>query len=386
MRVYFSSRTDFGTGDNAVSAAVSARRVAGLPLLDLTRSNPGDPGLGLAPDASALMALTADAVTRYAPTSFGLPSARSAVAAYYLGHGATVNTSQVVLTASTSEAYGWLLTALGGPGETVLVPSPSYPLFGTLAQLAGVVLRPYRSMKDVQRGLEAGAVAVIVVHPNNPTGMVLPPQERFELTALCARHGATLIADEVFLDYCGVPGMQRVAATSHATETTCLSVTLSGLSKVCGLPGMKLGWMVVSGPAVDRDALLDRLDHVADAYLSVGTPVQLALPGLLSHRTGFLERVRARLSQSLATLDDLVSPIEGGWSAAIPVHEGGGEAPGEACALQLLEQGVLVHPGYFFGYEEPVVVVSLLTTNEDLMAALPRLVSVGRGCGRVRSR
>lgn len=241
MRVFFSSRSEFGSGENAVSAAASARRAVGLALLDLTRSNPADPGLSLEPDATALTELPADALARYSPTSFGLASARSAVAEYYLGHGALLDPAHIVLTASTSEAYGWLFTVLGGPGETVLVPSPSYPLFGTLAQLAGVTLQPYRAMGDVKRGLEAGAVAVIVVHPNNPTGLLVTPEARSALSALCARHGATLVADEVFLDFCGVPGTRGVAPFTFAAGGGCLTVTLSGLSKVCGLPGLKLG-------------------------------------------------------------------------------------------------------------------------------------------------
>lgn len=385
MRVYFSSRSDFGHGENAVSLAAAVRRAAGLPLLDLTRSNPGDPGLGLEPDVSALLALGTDAVARYEPTSFGLDSARSAVSDYYADHGVTVDPSCVVLSASTSEAYGWLFTVLGGPGETVLVPSPSYPLFGTLAQLAGIVLRPYRSVADVERGLAAGAVAVIVVHPNNPTGLLVAPHERRSLSGLCARHGATLIADEVFLDYTGVAGTRQVLPTTFASEADCLTVTLSGLSKVCGLPGLKAGWMVVSGPTLDRTALMGRLDHVADAYLSVGMPVQLALPGLLASRRTFQARVKARLADSWGLVSGVASVIDGGWCAPVPVRESAVEAPpGEATAMALLADGVLVHPGYLFGYDEPVVVLSLLTPVEVLSQALPTIVRRARGAATPR--
>ncbi len=303
----------------------------------------------------------------YSPDPRGMLSAREAVVDYYGDLGVSLSPASVVLTASTSEAYSWLFTMLASPGERILTPRPSYPLFGALAQLAGVELVPYSAddpVRGVRAGLEGGAVAVIAVHPNNPTGQYARCQG--EVAALVRRHGAALIADEVFYDF----GLATQRPPTHAAASECLTFTLSGLSKVVGLPGFKLGWVVATGPGAER--ALEALEFLADTFLSVNVVAQHALPSLLAGRRVFQERVLRRLDENLRRLGPRFTPPEGGWTACLPLPPGAND---EHRALDLLAQGVLVHPGYFFDFEpdRPALVLSLLTPPERLEAALPAL-------------
>ena len=366
----FSRRTGWDLTENAL--AEERRRFRG-DLLDLTAANPSACGLGPR-SADALAPLRDPRGCRYHPTPRGLPEARAAVAAYYADAGAPVSVDQVLLTASTSEAYAFLFKLLADPGDRVLIPRPSYPLFDYLAGLEGLQVQHYPAgaPRGVRRGLEGGATCVVAVHPNNPTGATLDEPERSEITDLCARHGAALVVDEVFRDF--APGCHTFAGA-----TACLTFTLSGLSKVCGLPGHKLGWIVASGP--HADAALARLDIIADTFLSVGTPVQVALPALLAGRHAFQRRMLARVERNFDALRTTVAdvaPRGGMWSAVVGLPEG---VEDSAAALTLLRRhGVLVHPGFLFDFPTPDrLVVSLLPEPAVFDRAMEALAMVCRG-------
>ncbi|MDB4965036.1 MAG: aminotransferase [Myxococcales bacterium] len=380
----FSSRLPLSLAQNRISLAADAARARG-PLHDLTESNPTAVGLDL-PAELILSALADPRALAYEPTPKGLPAARDAVAAYYTRHGLTVDPARVTLTASTSEAYGWLFKLLCDPGDDVLVPTPSYPLFDYLAALESVrpVSYPLRyhggwfvDIEEVRRALTPRTRAILVVNPNNPTGSYLSRDQAAALAALAAERGLALISDEVFADYAYAPDPARV--TTLAGERAALTFCLSGLSKPCGLPQLKLGWILVGGPDALRVEAEARLELIADTYLSVAAPVQHAAPALLplvdSVGAAILARVRdnrrtlaAAVAGSAAQLLD----AEGGWSAIVRLPS---TATEEEWTLELIDDGVLVHPGFFFDLPPTCVVLSLLvrpTTLQPAVAAILR--------------
>ncbi|MGI8586890.1 MAG: pyridoxal phosphate-dependent aminotransferase [Chloroflexia bacterium] len=381
----FSDRTAWRLTDNAWAAAVGRRRSSGAPLLDLTESNPTRCGFDYS--GAGLAALSDPAGALYSPEPRGLGGAREAVAAYYAGHGRVVDPVSVVLTASTSEAYSYLFKLLADPGDAVLAPAPSYPLFEYLAGLDGVRLVDYPLRYDgawspdfpaLEAALPDRARALIVVHPHNPTGAFLKGDELARLTGFCRAHNLALISDEVFLDYAYAAAPER--APSLAGDGGVLTFALSGLSKLAGLPQVKASWLTVGGPPDLRDEALARLDVIADTYLSVSTPVQLALPILLANGARLRTQILDRVITNRRLLDGLLAgplplhalPAEGGWYAALRLPATLSE---EAWALALLEDGVLVHPGYFFDLSGCFVVISLLPTPEVFAEGVRRLVA-----------
>jgi len=386
----FSSRTIRDRRPNRLAVALDRERARGRPLLDLTVSNPTTAGIPY-PAAALLGALADPAALVYAPEPFGLDTARAAVSAELASHGVTCPPSQVALTASTSEAYAFALDLLCDPGDEVLVPSPSYPLLEHLATLEGVRLAPYRLAYDGQWHVDLASVhaartdrtrAVIVVTPNNPTGSYL---ERHELASI-ASLGLPIVSDEVFAPYSLRPADERRARTALEAHDV-LVLALSGLSKLAGLPQLKLAWIAVGGPDSLVAEALARLELVADTYLSVATPVQLALPAIFQAAGAVRDAIRARTAHNLATAVRIVhagSPasllnVQGGWYATLRVPTTHTE---EQWALTLLEQdGVYVHPGWFFDFAEGAhLVVSLLTPEIDFARGLERIVArVDRG-------
>jgi aspartate/methionine/tyrosine aminotransferase len=370
--VRFSGRTPGDLQPNRLAAAVAAARASGRPLIDLIETNPT--AVDLDHSWAAIGEALAEAgAGRYRPDPRGLPAARAAVAAWYARRGVAVDAEQVVLTASTSEAYGFLFKLLCDPGEAVLVPRPSYPLFDHLAAAEAVATIPYRR-GAVEAVLTAAARALIVVSPNNPTGAVLPAGELAELAALCAERGLALIGDEVFADSAD-GGAPSVAAVDGA-----LAFALGGLSKTAGLPQLKLGWIAVAGPPALRDQALARLELIADTYLSVATPVQLALPRLLELAVPFQHAVRARIADNRARIAAALAglpgarlaPAAGGWSAIIDLPGGTDE---ESLATSLAaDDGVLVHPGWLFDLPGPSVVVSTIVPPAVTSAGLRAIV------------
>jgi aspartate/methionine/tyrosine aminotransferase len=378
----FSHRLGWDLPANAWSARLAERRRAGDRLLDLTESNPTRVGIPF-PGDEILSALASPGALLYEPVPAGLALAREAVSRDLLRRGLQVDPGRILLTASTSEAYAFLFKLLCDPGDAVLVPQPSYPLFDFLVSLEGVRLVPYPlsweggwsvSGEAVREVLarEPRARAVLVVSPNNPTGTYLKRDEVRALDRLAAQRGLALIADEVFSEYPArdVPFPGRVdLLAAEPLESLCFS--LGGLSKSAGLPQMKLGWLVAGGPDPIREAAMRRLEFVADAYLSVGAPVQHAAPRLLETaciaRQAILDRVRRNLA-SLAAAIGPDSPVtlcrpEGGWYATLRFPD---DVPDDERALALLDgPGVLVHPGYFFDFPRHAwLVVSLLPRPE----------------------
>jgi alanine-synthesizing transaminase len=373
-----SSRSSFDLAPNRLSVALARARVEERPVLDLTESNPTRAGLPYPRDA-ILEALANPDTLLYEPAPFGLGSAREAVA-----RELELDPARVALTASTSEAYAFLFKLLCDPGDEVLVPVPSYPLFEHLARLEGVRAVPYPLVYDgvwhvdldaLRNAVGPRARAVVTVSPNNPTGSYL---KRAELAALSAL-GLPIVSDEVFASY---PLREDPTRASSALEAQGgLVFSLGGLSKLAALPQMKLAWIAVGGDAPDVTEAMGRLEIVADAYLSVGTPVQHALPRLLASRSvtetairartrANLELLRSRVAGTSATLLD----AEGGWYATLRVPSTRTE---ESWVLALLEEdGVYVHPGHFFDFErEAYLVLSLLTPEATFAEGVARIVT-----------
>ena len=384
MSDLFSRRLPPPTEPNALSRAIAALRAEGAPIADLTESNPTSAAIPY-PDGLLASLAVAEGLW-YEPHPFGLPSARDAVAADQRRRGACVDPAHVVLTASSSEAYSWLFKLLCKPGECVLVPRPSYPLFEHLTAFEGVRAHPYALEYQGRWALDLDSIAaapdavraVLVVSPNNPTGSYLDEEELRRLSSLCRERRWALVADEVFADY---PLDAAHPLTDIAARSEVLSFTLAGLSKSVGLPQLKLGWCIAGGPQPERDAALAALELIADSYLSVGTPVQVALPRLLDAGTSIRTAIQDRIRRNLTVLRtaagrypacDLLR-TEGGWSAVLRVPATRSE---ERLALDLLcTERILVHPGYFFDFpREAYLVVSLLPSHDLFEDAVARLL------------
>lgn len=380
----FSSRLPHHLEPNALSLATTALEAAGVDLLDLTETNPTNVGLAYSSDVLACMSNPAAA--RYQPSAFGLLSAREAVAADYARKGTPAAADRIVLTASTSEAYSLLFKLLCDPGDNVLVPQPSYPLFELLTALDGVPASPYRldyngvwtiDRDSVEKAISARTRAILAVSPNNPTGSMLREDDRDWLVGLCGECACALIVDEVFVDY---PLAPRRDARSIVGEDRALTFSLGGLSKSAGLPQVKLGWIVAGGPGPMVTKALGRLEVICDSYLSVSTPVQLAAPALIASGRVIRAAIAERLEQNLGQLRrrltaspsvTLLEP-EGGWSAVLQVPA---TEPEEALVMRLLrDDHVRVHPGYFFDFpREAYLVVSLLPEPRVFATAIDRV-------------
>jgi alanine-synthesizing transaminase len=369
---------------NALTRAHDAMRAAGQPVIDLTESNPTHVGLPYPPHL--LESLAEPNGLRYDPQPLGLAIARSAVAAEAARRGVTTDPGDVIVTASTSESYSWLFKLLCNPGDTVLVPAPSYPLFEFLARAEGVQLATYNLRFHGRWEIDVASIAaapesvkaVVVVSPNNPTGSYVRAPEADAVWALCEERGWVLIADEVFAEY---PLDDQDPFTDLAARAPVLTFSLGGASKSVGLPQVKLGWMTVGGPEVDRRMALAGLELIADTFLSVSTPVQLAAAELLFHGTQVRHAIHRRIYYNLRCTRELVAaipscsvlPVEGGWTAVVRVPALRSE---ETLALELLErEHVLVHPGYFFDFpHEAFLVVSLLPPETVFRDAVERVL------------
>jgi alanine-synthesizing transaminase len=385
----FASRTNWNLQPNRFAKALEEHRRSGKPLFDLTNSNPTTCSFSY-PEERLFAALNDGRVLRYDPQSQGLHQAREAIANYYHGRSgffaaeANVDPGRIVLTSSTSEAYNYVFRLLCDVGDEVLVPAPSYPLFEYLADLADIRPASYPLLYDqgwqidfaaLSAALSSRSKALMVVHPNNPTGSFVKRQEAQRLVDICARRDLAIIADEVFLDYADGDGLQ----CSFASDSPALTFILSGLSKISLLPQMKVGWIVVSGPESLVDTAMRRLDVIGDTYLSPSAPVQLALGEMLAMRSDLQTQMQERLSANLRALDKLLQQSsvdrlkrEGGWYAVLRVPATGSD---EDLAIRLLENcDVLVHPGHFFDFpREGFVVLSLIAPEAEFQEGARRL-------------
>jgi alanine-synthesizing transaminase len=382
----FAKRTNWNLTPNRLSEALAAHRAAGKPLLDLTVSNPAECGFEY--DSAAILdALSNPAALTYEPDPKGLESARRAVAGYYADRGENVSIEDIVLTTSTSEGYSYIFRTLCDPGDELLIPSPSYPLFDFLADIQDVSLVRYPLLYDhgwqidfhsLEQAITPRTRGVIVVNPNNPTGNFVKSAEIAKLNAICSARELAIIADEVFLDF----ALDGDRPASFAANRGAPTFTLSGLSKICGLPQMKAAWLSVSGPQTWKSEALARLEVITDTYLSVNAPVQLAIPRFLEPRHSFQEQVISRIRRNLGELDRQLATqkavsrlkVEGGWSAVLRVPA---TRPSDELAVELLKsEGISIHPGHF--YEFPSVghlVLSLLAIETKFSTGVARLIA-----------
>jgi len=385
----FSSRTNWKLTRNRFTEALEEVRAAGAEILDLTLSNPTRAGLHY-DEQAILSSLASPRALDYDPQSKGLLSAREAVADYYRGQLgiAEASAAQLVLTTSTSEGYSHVFRLLCNPGDELVVPKPSYPLFEFLADLQDVKLASYPLIYDhgwqmdfpsLEKAVTPRTRGVVVVHPNNPTGSYVSRQEQETLNQFCREHRLALIADEVFLDY----AHDRVPRPSFAANRDVLTFTLSGVSKIAGLPQMKVAWIAVSGTQTDVDEALARLEVIADTYLSMNAPIQWATPVLLGQRRSIQKQMLDRVLGNVAELDRQLAAqkscqrlsVEGGWYAVlrVPVTQSD-----EDLAIALLRQeSVLVHPGHFYDFpSDGFLVLSLITGKEEFAEGVDRILKV----------
>jgi alanine-synthesizing transaminase len=382
----FAERTNWNLAGNRLSEALARHRAGGKLLLDLTASNPTE--CGFAHDNETILAaLQNPAALRYEPNPKGLESARLAVTEYYSARRVAISAEDIVLTTSTSEAYSFVFRLLCNPGDELLIPAPSYPLFAFLADIQDVKLVRYPLVYDhgweidfhsLHQAITPRTRGVIVVNPNNPTGHFVKEKELAKLNELCAAREMALIADEVFLDF-ALGGERRVTFAGNASA---LTFAMSGLSKIAGLPQMKMAWVISSGPEKLKRQAMERLEVIADTYLSPNGPVQLATPVFLAQLHGFQKQVMTRILKNLEDLDRQLAlqksctrlEVEGGWYAVLRVPAIGSD---EELAIELLtKQDVYVHPGHFFDFAaEGYLVLSLIAREEEFAEGIRRVLS-----------
>ncbi len=369
----FSDRTNWKLSHNRYTQALEEVRTRGGEVLDLTVSNPTRAELRY-DEAAILKALSSPRIFDYDPQAKGLLAAREAVAAYYFAsHNVALDPGRIVLTTSTSEGYSYVFRLLCNAGDELLIPKPSYPLFEFLADLQDVKLVPYPLIYDhgwqmdlhsIETAVSSRTRGIVLVHPNNPTGSYVQPQEAEWLNAFCREHGLALIVDEVFLDY----ALDGKPHASFVQNRGALTFTLSGLSKISALPQMKVAWVAISGRDEAVEAAMAPLEVIADTYLSMNAPIQWATSALLEQRNAIQPQLGERVRQNLAELDRQLARqkscerllLEGGWYAIlrVPVTQSD-----EDLAIQLLrERSVLVHPGHFYDFpQDGCLILSLIT-------------------------
>lgn len=381
----FAHRTGWDLTSNAFHQSIESLKAQGMTLLDLTQSNPTAVGFSYPKDLLAV--LQDPRVLSYEPSPKGIFCAREAVVSLYAQKGIPLDPGQILLTASTSEAYSFLLRLLCDPGDEIAVPTPSYPLFDYLASLNDVRAVGYPltyqdrwriDLGQLARRLTPKTRALVAVHPNNPTGSCLLRREWEEIVEQCRVSGLVLISDEVFAEYLLTPNPEIPLTLLGSSEI--LTVSLGGLSKFFGLPQMKLAWIAATGPRKQLQEMFSRLEMIADTYLSVNTPVQAALKdwcqaaGPMQHQ--ILERVRSNrtfLGQRMRGEKGTLLAADGGWNAVLHIP---GLQDEERWVLTLLrEHKVVVHPGYFFDFEIPgFLVLSLLPEEEIFQEGVTRLI------------
>jgi alanine-synthesizing transaminase len=383
----FSNRTNWNLKPNRLSEALAVHRAAGKPLLDLTVSNPTECGFDYDRQA-ILQALANPGSLSYDPSPKGLLAARQAVAKYYSAREIIVPVEDIILATSTSEAYSFAFRALCDPGDELLIPEPSYPLLSFLADIHDVKLVGYTLLYDhgwqidfhaLRQAITSRTRGIIVVNPNNPTGNFCKAGEMEKLNEICSTRQIAVIADEVFLDF----HLHAARPRSFAANSANLTFTTSGLSKIAGLPQMKTAWLITSGPEQSKSPALSRLEVIADTFLSMNTPVQLAIPRFLDLRHDFQKQLMVRVRRNLTELDRKLAgqsscarlELEGGWYAILRVPVTRSD---EDLAIDLLtSQGTYVHPGHFYDFPtDGFLVVSLITPADDFYEGIRRVLSV----------
>jgi alanine-synthesizing transaminase len=382
----FADRTSWNLATNRLAEALAQHRAKGKPLFDLTVSNPTECGF-VYDNGAILRALSNPAATIYQPEPRGLATARRAIAECYATRGCDVPVEDILLTTSTSEAYSFIFRLLCNPGDELLIPAPSYPLFNFLADIQDVRLVRYPLFYDhgweidfhaLEQAITSRTRGVIVVHPNNPTGHYTNSAATKRLNEICSAKNLAIIADEVFLDF----SLTQELHPSFAANREALAFTMSGLSKIAGLPQMKVAWLITSGPERWKSQACARLEVIADAYLSMNAPIQLAVPSFLQQRTAFQKQLMARVRDNLRELDSQMAAqnpcsrleVEGGWYVVLRVPA---TRPDEDIAVDLLaSSGVYIHPGHFYDFpSDGYLVASLITPEHDFAEGIKRLLA-----------
>jgi alanine-synthesizing transaminase len=389
----FSNRTNWPLTRNRFTIALDELRAAGTPLFDLTASNPTECNFHY-DSAAILSAFQNPAALTYNPQPKGTLAARQEVARYYLDdHQTIIAPDSLLLTTSTSEGYSYVFRLLCNPGDDLLLPKPSYPLFEFLADLQDVQLKPYSlayahgwfiDFQFLERAITPRTRAILLVHPNNPTGSYVQPEELTRLNALCKKHNLALIVDEVFLDF----PFDSQPRKTFAANSEVLTFTLSGLSKISALPQVKIAWLAVSGPTAQVRPALDRLEIIADTFLSLSAPAQAALPALLDQRHTLRPQLLARIKENRSHLQSQLRShpncellhAEAGWYATLRysrISAAVSHSSDEDLAIHILRQHqVILHPGHFYDFPSPNhLVLSLITPQSTFQTAVARILS-----------
>jgi alanine-synthesizing transaminase len=391
----FSHRTEWHRQHNDLTAAYEARRKSGVPIDDLTISNPTECGFDYPP--TILNRLSDPVSLTYLPDPRGLISARTVIARLIKNDGCPIEGSNIFITASTSESYSLIFKLLCDPGDSLLVPVPSYPLFEYLASASDIKLRTYGLLYDHGWYIDIGSLraaydestrAIILIHPHNPTGMFVKKSEFREIISFAKECEIAIISDEVFRQF--PAGRNPEQLGTLAGSSGCLTFTLDGLSKMCALPQLKLGWFTVTGRSEDVREASDRLEILADTFLSANTPVQHALPSLLKAGKNLREQISARIKQNVTMLKKLIGTgskttlldYEGGWYGVLQVPATRSD---EVWAMELLKYcGVFLFPGYFFDFRDKALLVISLIVPSDIFShgatrAIKYIEQVDRG-------
>ena len=387
MKKLFSDRTEWDLRPNALSLLMHERKKKGLPIFDLTESNPTQCGFEY-PQDKIKNELTRDSIFQYEPSAKGLLPAREAISKYYQTKQITADPEDIVLTASTSEAYSFIFKLVTNSGDRILVPQPSYPLFDFLAELNDVELINYPLIYDskkwhldfntLREKVDDKTKAILIVNPNNPTGSFISREELRQLICMAREKNIHLISDEVFHDYRWLQGSHF---PSLANISEVMTYTLGGLSKMAGLPQMKLGWIRVYGPQDLKNEALGRLEVIADTYLGVNTPIQHALPKIFDEAPRIQQQIQKRLEVNKQYLEDKIIlsssyellQSEGGWYAVLKVPRI--HTDDEWALLMLEKHGVLLHPGHFYNFKDAGhLVISLLPTPDVFQSGILKLL------------
>ncbi len=386
QKKYFSHRTNWDLNINELTQLLREKKAQGLSIFDLTESNPTKCGFEY-PTEAITKTLTQSENFNYEPSPRGQLHAREAIVSYYLEQGIVLDPEQIFLTSSTSEAYSFIFRLLCNPGDSVAIPSSSYPLFGFLGDLNDIELQSYELMVDrnweidfssLEQLIPTRTKAILLVNPNNPTGSYIQKEEMGKLTKLSQEKELALISDEVFFDY----SFSSIQKTSLSKNNQVLTFTLNGLSKILGLPQMKLGWIVINGPDRLKKEAIERLEVIADTYLSVNTPIQNALPQLFPLRNQIQDQIKSRVQTNFHFLKEFLSNhsqikvlnMDGGWYAILKIE---GVEDEEEWPLQLLKsEGVLIHPGHFYNFlESGYFVISLLAPTHTFHEGLKKVLA-----------
>ena len=388
MKKYFASRTDWNLTSNPLTQFLKERQATGIPILDLTASNPTRCSFNY-PIQEISKALTQSQSFIYEPHPKGHVEARNAIAAYYEEMGIQLNPEHIFLTASTSEAYSFIFRLITNPGDSILVPQPGYPLFDFLCTLNDIELTPYPliyeknwhiDFETLSKSIQPRTKAILLVHPNNPTGSYIRTAEKHAFVSLAKENKLSLISDEVFFDYPLKHESKKFHSFAGSSEV--MTFTLNGLSKMAALPQMKLAWIVVTGPKEISQKAVSRLEIITDTFLSVNTPTQVALSEILKNRKFIQNQILKRLHENEKFLRNLIKNFpaceylesEGGWYVILKMPK---TKTDEEWALELLKkQGVLVHPGHFYNFDdEGHLVISLLPSPEIFVEGMNKILA-----------